>query len=225
MLLDERAHNRQAHAESTLRAIDSPLTLLEEIEYPRQQFRGDALAVVPDLQDRLLAGGANRHLDLSVVRRVLERIVDEIGDDLLEPRFVRVRVDLVEVAADSSCCRPSGVLHRGDDSTGRCCNVQVRLCEHYLAARDAGDVEQLVDHGRQVANLPVDDFRALGEMLRGSLRFQERRRRRDGAQRVAQLVAKHRQEAVFRLVRVLGRRAGVRFARDGIAQCRLAFAQ
>ena len=63
-----------------------------------------------------------------------------------------------------------------------------------MAARDAGDVEQVVHQARQVARVPLDDLLLAsgGRMAREQLD-----RGQDGRERVAELVPEHRQKVVL----------------------------
>ena len=65
-----------------------------------------------------------------------------------------------------------------------------------LAARDARDVEQIVDQPRQVARLPLDQRALLDEDLL-ALQAHQVQRRQDRRQRVAQLVPEQRHEFVL----------------------------
>ena len=76
-------------------------------------------------------------------------------------------------------------------------------CELDLAARDARDVEQVVDQARQVPHLALDD-RALAFAGVDAAQAHQLQRGQDRRQRVAQLVAEHGQELVLGAVGVFG---------------------
>ena len=66
----------------------------------------------------------------------------------------------------------------------------------HLAARHARDVEQIVDEPRQVDELPLDDL-LLARELRAAAHLDEVQRSDDRRQRIAQLVAEHREKLVL----------------------------
>jgi hypothetical protein len=70
--------------------------------------------------------------------------------------------------------------------------------QHDLAARDARDVEQVVHQAHQVLDLALDDL-ALARMGVLAAHAHQLQRGDDRRQRVAQLVAQHRQELVLGL--------------------------
>ena len=69
-----------------------------------------------------------------------------------------------------------------------------------LAARDARDVQQIVDQPCQVIHLPLDDGRRAGAGLVAVRRVEQRQRVADRRQRVAQLVREDGDELVLAMV-------------------------
>jgi hypothetical protein len=89
--------------------------------------------------------------------------------------------------------------------------TQVERLHHevHLPHRDAADVEQVLDQPRHVPGLPLDDRLHLGRIARArAAQLHDVRGGRQRSERVAQLVAQHRDElglrAVGRLERVYG---------------------
>ena len=74
--------------------------------------------------------------------------------------------------------------------------------ERHPAGGEPRHVEEVVDEAREVLNLPLD-HRALAPVA-AAARPHQVERRRDGRQRVAQLVAQHREELVLGAARVGG---------------------
>ena len=67
-----------------------------------------------------------------------------------------------------------------------------------VAARDPGDVEQIVYQPGEVARMPLDHLLLAG---RGGIAREQLRRRRDGREGVTQLVPEHGEEFVFAMRR------------------------
>src|SRR2546423_11562284 len=91
--LGEPPYERQPDAEAAARPVERLLALDEEIEDPRQQVGVDALSVVAHAELRVLFVALDGELDLSALGRVLDRVLDEIRDDLLEADRVAVDED------------------------------------------------------------------------------------------------------------------------------------
>ena len=99
----------------------------------------------------------------------------------------------------------AGGFHRVGDDVGQ---LHVLFLELDLPPGDAGDVEKVVDKADEVTDLPLDDRPlALGGV--DAAQLHELQRRQDGRERIAQLVAEHRDELVLRTIRALGVATGV----------------
>ena len=121
---------------------------------------------------------------------------------------------------------PPGVLQRLHRMHDDHREVDDALRQHDLAARDAGDVEKVVDDLREVLRLATDHRAAArGRLARRRRTLQQRGRVGDGGQRVAQLVPEHRQKLVLGEVRVLGFRTRARLAQQRGVHGFLALAQ
>ena len=86
-----RFHNRTREVESQASAfglLDGVGGAIEAVEDVRQVFGLDARALVADAHDHLLGAHLSADADLAF-GRVLERVRDEVGDDLLHARLVR----------------------------------------------------------------------------------------------------------------------------------------
>src|ERR1700745_4249428 len=90
MQLDEPADEREAEPHPTLRAVQCLSALGEDLEDLRQQLWLDSLTVVADAKLRLLADAVERNLDLAACLGVLDRVLEQIGDDLLEAHGIAV---------------------------------------------------------------------------------------------------------------------------------------
>ena len=135
----------------------------------------------------------------------LAALVSRFETTWLEPRRVAVHAQAAPRHVDRQRVgalleQRAGHLDRLRDHLGELDELGLQLD---LAARDARDVEQVVDQPRQVVDLALDDG-ALALRARLAAQPHQLQRRQDRRQRVAQLVAEHRQELVLRAVGALG---------------------
>ena len=200
-------HEREADPEAALRAVRRAVGLREQVEHVRQQLRVDAAAVVAHLRPRLAAVDRDREHDAPARRRVLGRVVEQVDEHLDQPRAValdrhrRVRqlhrqcvLALLDVRARLFHGRHRDLVQ-----------VEDLVLQFDQAARDARDVQQVVDQLRHVAHLARDDVAGLqAQPLVHFGQAQELGRARDRRQRIAQFVRQHREELVLHLVVALG---------------------
>ena len=118
--LDQAADQGQADAEPPLGAVERAVGLGEQVEDAREQLRGDPDAGVADPDDRLVALSAGLQRDPAPRLGVLGGVVQQVGEDLLEPGRVglagaRLRGErdrqLVAAGLDQ---RPGGLDGAGD---------------------------------------------------------------------------------------------------------------
>src|SRR5436190_673419 len=81
-------HEGQANAETALLALDRAAALHEEIEHVRQQIARDADAGVSYADHGLPIVLPHRHLDASAFGRVLQRVAEQVVDDLVQAHLV-----------------------------------------------------------------------------------------------------------------------------------------
>src|SRR5687768_12937091 len=86
----ELADDREADAEATARAVERPRRLGEQLEHARKELRGDPGSIVAHAHFRCIAMTPYGDVDPPASRRELARVVDEVRDDLLDTRRVRV---------------------------------------------------------------------------------------------------------------------------------------
>ena len=131
--------------------------LHEQLEDAGQHVRGDADAVVPHPQHRLVALPLGRQPDAPVRLGVLGGVGQQVADDLGEPHRVGVEqqgfgrksdAQLVALGVDERLDR----LHRTGDDRGQ---FDPLLAEFDLAPHDPGHVEQVVHQPDQVMDLPL----------------------------------------------------------------------
>jgi len=134
-----------------------------------QQLRLDADAMVAHANHRAIALDARVQLDLRALLAVLRRVVQQVGDDLREPREVAVQPQRLRERAHvqrlAACFEVR--LRRLDAVRDHRIEVDLLALEHDLALADACDVEQLLDEPRHLAQLPIHDVRRPGELRVG----------------------------------------------------------
>ncbi len=172
----ERAHDAEPEAHPALGAIERALRLSEGLEDAAEGVRVDAHARVGDAQDGLAVIGARLDADRDPPARgrVLERVREQVVDDLLEAHAIAEHED------------------------GSARGFEEEL-EAAFVARAAALLYEAEAHRAEVGvvDLPVDDRDGPLEAPHGDLVALEHLRGvAHGAERVAQLVSQHRQELI-----------------------------
>ena len=98
---DQAPHQRQADAQAALRAVDRDGALHEHVEHVRQQFGRNAHAGIAHAQHHVLAFVPQADIDVAAAGRVLEGVVEQVGDDLLQPGRIAVHPARAEVDRDA----------------------------------------------------------------------------------------------------------------------------
>jgi hypothetical protein len=173
----------------------------------------DARVLQPDLQH--LAGSLDVEPDVSAYRRVLGGVAEQVrnyldqplavGDDFDRPRR-QVGFERVLAAVEIGAAR----IDRRFDDLGSADPVAAQF-EH--AARDARDVEQVVDQARHLRDLALDHFdRFLDFRIRQALQVEGGVAHR--RERVAKLVREDRDELVLAAAGFLALQLGTFAVRD-----------
>ena len=203
--LDEAADQRETDPETALRAIERDAPLHEQIEYTRQGVGGDAVAIIANVNVHLFRVGAHHRADgdVTALRSELDGIVDQVADHLLEPDWVGEHDDRRRGKLDRDLLlrrldrRPQRV-HRARHQLAKLDALGVEL---NLAMADARDVQQVVHHPADVAQLTIEHLVCPLRRLRVQvLRAHHLDDVGNGGERVAQLVGQHGDELVLALV-------------------------
>ena len=200
MQLDERPHQRQADAEAAARAVERVLALHEQAEDPRQHLARDADPFVLDAQNAAVAIRERPHADGPTRRRVLHRVGHQIQDDLVEAYGIGIDADLVELCVDDVAAGGGAAAHHAERLLDRLRQAHGPALEHDLAGPHARGIEQIVDEPPEVNDLTLDDVARLPDVADGARDVEHLRRAGDGGQRIAKLVAEHREEVILRAV-------------------------
>ena len=116
----------------------------------------DADAAVLHAYDRAVAGARSRDPDGPAGGRELERVADQVGDDLLETRRVAVHPRRTELGFDRVT---RGLSRRGERAEGAADTigeVEGRAHQRDLPGQDSCDVQQIVEQAALVCGLAVD---------------------------------------------------------------------
>ena len=195
--LHQVANEGQPDAQAALGSVDRVVGLRERLEDAGQDARVDPDPVVSD--PNLSHPALRRHSDLDApaARRVLERVGQKIVQDLLQAHGVALRGEaraggpkreLDPVAHREGPMR----LHAALDQLGQ---VDRHSDDGDLSQSQPGEIQEVVDQPRQQVGLPADHSALAGQRL-GILVLHQLDRRQHRRQRVAQLVAEHRQETI-----------------------------
>jgi hypothetical protein len=197
MQVHQALDQMQADAQATLGTVHFRLDLGEHVEYRTDILGGQPHAIVADADEDIFAIHARSDADEPASWRVLGRIVEDVAHHLhhamgiglqVEVAFGGLQLQLVTVLLDQR--------HADFDSAGqRRLDRHVLLPQLDLALGDAGDVEQVFDQVRQVADLAIHHlvdvvlaFAAGADELHDFQPVADRR------QRIAQLVRQGHQE-------------------------------
>jgi hypothetical protein len=149
--------------------------------------RRDALAVVPHLDDGGAVFAARDELDAAAARRVLGRVVEEVREDLrdadrigleLHRRARQLDDELVSGLVDEGAARLDRVVDDG-------AQIDALLPQLDLVARDAREVEQVVDEPHHVPDLTLHHPARRRERRRVGVEPEDLEARAHGRERVA----------------------------------------
>ena len=194
MQLRQLLHHHESEAETSL-SVRPIRTLNEEVENVRHGLGRDPDAIVGHFDHDGLTVPPRSDADVAAELGVVGCVAQEIGHDLRQPILVCVddqanggHVDIERV--------PSLLEQRAHHLDGErhdLCDLHRRSFEHHLAARQASDVEQVVDQPNEVLCLPLDHV----ELLRwwsGGARLEQVHGRNDRRERIAELMARAARE-------------------------------
>jgi hypothetical protein len=147
-------------------------------------------------QDRFPVLPGHNDPDALVRGGVLERVRQQIAHDLLDPSLVSLNPDGREHRHDATAPKLFG--QAGETLFHGLGQVEWPQLEKDLARSHARNVEQIVHDTGQVSNLPLQDLAGRRRpRVRLVRQIEDRRRVRDGGQRIAQFMAEHGQEFVL----------------------------
>ena len=162
----------------------------ERLEQAREEVGSDAEAVVANADLRLAFDGPDPRHHLAALASELGSVVEQVADDLREARLIRFDprgVGGVDAQVDAAILERRPVIVTDPWHHLSC--VEARRSGLDLPTRDAGHVQEVLDHARKVAGLTLDDL----SRSRGSLAVLRRvieqvQAAAEGSERVAKLV-------------------------------------
>src|SRR5690606_8144753 len=135
-------HDRQPEPEPAESSSDRGVALLEPIEDVRQQLRPDADARVLDRDLGFGAEVPHADADRAALRGELDRVPEQIPEDLLEAsRVARDRPRRLELGDELEAFVRGGVLHGVDRVADQRRELRLLDLEPKLAGYDAAHVE------------------------------------------------------------------------------------
>jgi len=156
---DQLLHERKADSQATSPLRLSVGTLGEQLEDLRLEFRCDAFAAVFDADDCVAWLAVRLEPDRPAPRCVLDRVAQQIGDDLLESVLVEVELDW-HFGQDGLKEDTSGFSlgPRGLECLGQFFLQDVALgLKTQFPCVGPGHVHQVVQESLHCLDLPIDD--------------------------------------------------------------------
>jgi hypothetical protein len=189
--LREALRNRQSQAESAMRSSGRRIRLSEALEDVRKELARDALTRIEDGQLSICPGRAQHDADRLPLWRELQRIREQVPDNLVKSRAVahdqgRVAVDLRgQLDAFRRKRGPQPLDDAGNDSI----ECQLPHVETQPTRADPAHVEQFVDDAGLRPRVALDHGEAVGDLVGVRCRlFQQMRPAQNRIQGSPQLV-------------------------------------
>ena len=153
MQLAHPARDREADARASAGVVSRP----EAVEDPPGILRRDAGAVVGHLEPpALVSVGAGRHSHGAVGGAVAFGVVEQVGEDLGQPRRVRRDGEAVlhlHGVPDPATARARAHRGLGDGVRHELMHVDLREIERHHSPVDPAEVEQVADEGAETLGL------------------------------------------------------------------------
>ena len=196
MHLGQLLHHHEPEPETPLPSR-ATRALNEEFKNVRQGVLADSDAIIRHFDCDGPIVLPRRNSDVAADVGVMGRIAQKIGQDLRQTIFVCVHdeaqghVDIERVATLFEQW-----AHHLDRARHDLRYFHRPSLEHHLAARQPGDVEQVVDQPNEMLRLAIDDVELL-RWLSGGARLEDVDGCHDRRERVAELVTEQRKKVVL----------------------------
>jgi hypothetical protein len=160
MHLDQALDQPQTNAEPLPQAPRHGRDLGEHVEHLRQVLGGDADPGVGDGHQDILPLPFRPQLDLAAALGIFAGVIEEIQEDLGQPRRVAVQVEGLggqrnrQSMPSALTARPRGLDRLADDVGQR----DALAAQLHAAPGDAAQVEQVVDEPCEVPHLATDQL-------------------------------------------------------------------
>ena len=167
MLHDQLPDHRESEPEPRSRLLGKRTAPREHVEDPREELTRDPDARITHTHHGVAAFGLHRELDRAVAGRVLDCVVEEIGDHLHQPIGVSHHSDRLGIDPQRDgrlvlAGRPQHIERLAGEVT----QVEALLLQREPSEADARHVEQVVEQPGQMPRLPVQDLEQEGAVRR-----------------------------------------------------------
>jgi hypothetical protein len=211
--LDQMFDDGESESSPLNAGLGAGMHLVKFVEDSRECFRWDATASVGDTEDDRLFADGRRDGYLAPVGRELDRIGDEVDQDVLNASGITVEIgqegaDLI-AEDDTRLGRDRQQLfeHRLDN---RSWSDRFSMKFHH-ARLDLGEIEEIIDQTAQPAGLGSDlpdMLRLFGGQIAINPSLEHLCNPADDGQRSAQFVGYHREEGVLHAIQFTQLRVG-----------------
>src|SRR6266403_285416 len=192
--LHEPAYQGETDAEAALSVEESPIALRGQVEHVRKQLGRNPDAGVGDADGRAPLFADHTDSDRAARRGVLDRVQQEIREDLVEPGGIRVHPDRLSPHVDDMTLQPARARQVADRPLHAGREIQRLARQGDLAGGDVDDVEEIVDQPAEVRDLMADRLAsAHGDVVVAADPVEDADRADDRGERVPELVPQHRQ--------------------------------
>lgn len=212
---DELHDDRETEAEAAVLARGGGVGLAKAFENVGQKIGGDAGAVVLHAEEDVGRPVIEEDVDLAADGRELDRVGQEVPDDLLQPGAVAHDFGAVggEAGDDANAFGVGGGADRIDRGGDDHSEVDALDEKANLAGGDPAHVEQVLDELGLDAGVALDDFEAFGELGgRVGAFLQDLGPAEDRVEGSAELVGEGGEEIVLQAAGAFGLGAGGAFA-------------
>ena len=218
MHLDQVAHDGESEAQASLHARAGAVRLAEAIEHVGQEIECDSHAGIGDHDLDMAVPPLQADGHLSLARRELDGVGEQVPHHLLQA--IRVAVEVARLVAQVEDDlellrfrrRADGIHRRQDDAA----QVDATHLHAQLAGDDPRDVEDVVHQLRLDARVAFDGLQRPPQLLLALQRAgaEHAGPAEDGVERRPQLVRDGGEELVLRAVRLLELRARLLLAQQ-----------
>ena len=156
---DELLDDRQAKAQPAMPARGARIGLAEAVEHVGQKLGLDSLARIGNSEFEMRVDALHRDLHLAALGRELDRVREQVPNDLLQPAAVAEYWSRVGIQHrfDANVLGVGGRTHRVDGGADDLRQVDGGDIQPHLARNDAAHIEQVFDELRLGFGVSLDD--------------------------------------------------------------------
>ena len=202
MHLHQPARQCQPDAQATGGAIENRFRLVEHVEHPREDVGGNSYPRIADPHDGLVGLLVGGEPDVPATRRELHRVVQDIGEDLHQPRAITVDKNWTRGQRCVQCLTRRRGERRDGFGRGRHQAGEVERFATQLdsVGGDPGHIQEIIDEAHELFDLTLDHIAGTGRSGRRGVELEGLQRKPYRCQRVPELVRERREELVLALI-------------------------